>query len=379
MPGWKHLVAVIGTVFTLLGMATSATAATVSIAWNPVTTGTISGYSIYYGPVSAGALTQPVSAPAVKVDIGNQTSYTLTGLSDSTAYQFAVTARYTSGGESTFSNQVTTTTSGAVPVAQFSASATTGAAPLAMNFVNASTGSIQTYTWTFGDGTTSTLASPSKIYTNPGTYTVSLKVVGPSGTDTETKTGYITVTAPAATALLTKDFANGSITGWSIYDHRATYDPAPWRVLAGELVQEGDNYVSTDLRQAGSYLLYDAGLNWTDYRAKFVMRGTGDAMGLMFRYADAYNYYRFSWDQLHGYRRLVKNVGGTFTSLASDAVPYVPGRNYQVEIVAQGTNLEVWIDGTRIFKVTDSSRNRGSVAFYTRASSGVYFDNLTVQ
>ena len=39
-----------------------------------------------------------------------------------------------------------------------------------------------TYTWDFGDGSTSAEKSPSKTYTNPGNYIVSLKAVGAGGT-----------------------------------------------------------------------------------------------------------------------------------------------------------------------------------------------------
>ena len=81
------------------------------------------------------------------------------------------------------------------PMAGFSATPTTGTAPLAVNFTDLSTGSIADWAWNFGDGQTSTEQNPSHIYDTPGTYTVSLTVTGPGGTDTETKIDYITVTA----------------------------------------------------------------------------------------------------------------------------------------------------------------------------------------
>ena len=51
----------------------------------------------------------------------------------------------------------------------------------AIAFNNASENA-ETYTWDFGDGTTSTDQNPSKTYSNPGTYTVKLTAVGPGGT-----------------------------------------------------------------------------------------------------------------------------------------------------------------------------------------------------
>jgi len=79
------------------------------------------------------------------------------------------------------------------PVANFSGSPTSGTAPLTVNFTDLSTGSITSWSWTFGDGGTSTAQNPSHQYTSAGTYTVSLTVVGPGGSDGETKNNYITV------------------------------------------------------------------------------------------------------------------------------------------------------------------------------------------
>ena len=46
-----------------------------------------------------------------------------------------------------------------------------------VTFTNLSTGG-EEWAWTFGDGGTSTLKSPTYTYKNPGTYTVTLKVDG---------------------------------------------------------------------------------------------------------------------------------------------------------------------------------------------------------
>lgn len=56
-------------------------------------------------------------------------------------------------------------------------------------FNNTSTGSgTLSYLWTFGDGTTSTAVSPTKVYTAVGTYTVKLKTTGAGGMDSATMT-----------------------------------------------------------------------------------------------------------------------------------------------------------------------------------------------
>jgi PKD repeat protein len=49
-------------------------------------------------------------------------------------------------------------------------------------------GTITAYLWTFGDGSTSTLANPSKSYTTAGTYTVALRVTDNQGAQTTAST-----------------------------------------------------------------------------------------------------------------------------------------------------------------------------------------------
>jgi len=87
------------------------------------------------------------------------------------------------------------------PVATFNATPTSGCAPLTVNFADQSAGNITGWSWTFGDGGTSTLQNPSHQYTSAGSYSVTLNVTTACGSDTETKTNYITVYAgPTANA-----------------------------------------------------------------------------------------------------------------------------------------------------------------------------------
>ena len=82
------------------------------------------------------------------------------------------------------------------PVAAFTGSPLSGTVPLSVQFASQSTGDINSHQWDADndgtvDGGTYTY---NHTYTAAGTYTVSLTVVGPAGSDSTTKTDYITVT-----------------------------------------------------------------------------------------------------------------------------------------------------------------------------------------
>ncbi len=97
------------------------------------------------------------------------------------------------------------------PIAQFVGSPTVGCAPLTVQFTDQSTGTTPlTWSWTFGDGGTSTVQNPSHIYAAAGNYTVALTVTNVAGSNTNTKTNYITVNVgngPVA------DFSGTPLTG----------------------------------------------------------------------------------------------------------------------------------------------------------------------
>jgi PKD repeat protein len=181
-------------------------AADATLAWDPVNNPALGGYRLYYGQSSRNYSTN--------VNVGNQTMHTLTNLVAGQTYFFAVTAYDTNGQrESTFSNEVSATIPSTGVVAHFSANPTSGTGPLTVVFTNASTGSINTWSWNFGDSGTSAAQNPSHTYTAVGTYTVQLTVSGPGGSDTMTRTNYITVSTggtPGTNLVAAYNFEAGS-------------------------------------------------------------------------------------------------------------------------------------------------------------------------
>jgi PKD repeat protein len=83
---------------------------------------------------------------------------------------------------------------GPPPEADFSADPVAGAAPLLVSFQDATIGAVSGWSWDFGDGSTSGAIHPTHTYNQPGTYSVSLSVTGPTGSDVVTKQSLVTVT-----------------------------------------------------------------------------------------------------------------------------------------------------------------------------------------
>ncbi|PKL58723.1 MAG: hypothetical protein CVV34_01165 [Methanomicrobiales archaeon HGW-Methanomicrobiales-5] len=78
------------------------------------------------------------------------------------------------------------------PSSDFTAIPRAGSAPLSVQFTDASTDATG-WSWNFGDGGTSLLQNPSHTYAAGGPYAVSLIASNAFGTNTATKTGYITL------------------------------------------------------------------------------------------------------------------------------------------------------------------------------------------
>lgn len=84
----------------------------------------------------------------------------------------------------------------AAPAIDFSGTPTSGAKPLTVAFTATNTGgTVDTWAWDFGDSGTSAEQNPSHQYTTAGSYTVTLIATNAGGSDTESKTNYITVNA----------------------------------------------------------------------------------------------------------------------------------------------------------------------------------------
>lgn len=113
------------------------------------------------------------------------------------------------------------------PVADFMASSIYTCANSPITFTDLSwKGAPSSWSWSFPGGTpsTSTVSNPSVTYATPGVYTVSLTAINGTGSDSEVKTGYVTVypsVATYSTAPFTEGFEGSAVPNadWNIYNH----------------------------------------------------------------------------------------------------------------------------------------------------------------
>jgi len=96
--------------------------------------------------------------------------------------------------------------------AEINASPTSGYTPLSINFTGSTSGgkSPYTYSWDFGDGSTSSSQNPSHTFSSAGTYTVILTV---NDANSNTATDSLTITASAAPSLLSVSASASTISG----------------------------------------------------------------------------------------------------------------------------------------------------------------------
>ena len=170
---------------------------------------------------------------------------------------------------------------------------------------------------------------------------------------------------------------------WSFVEEGDQEGPSQWDVIEGALLQTSKIYGgSTDgsgFNKPGTYALA-GNTAWTDYRLMVYLSSEDPdgAIGVMFRYQDADNYYRFSMDQQRSYRRLIEKVAGEVTVLWEDAVQYTPGREYVLTIDAIGAQLTGFLDGVQLFSVEDGDLLTGRIGLYCWANTGARFTEVRI-
>jgi hypothetical protein len=188
---------------------------------------------------------------------------------------------------------------------------------------------------------------------------------------------------PIVNAVTFQDnFTSGTLTGWSVVDETKTQGPSKWAVTNGAAAQSsniaGGSTAANTIEKPGT-ILVAGNTGWRDMEYSVRMSSPDDdAMGVVFRYKDANNYYRFSMDKERNYKRLVKKVNGKYYPIAQVKGGFTPGFNHVVKTRAIGSNIQITVDNNLIFNVNDASIPQGMVGLYSWGTQPVSFDDVKV-
>jgi PKD repeat protein len=141
------------------------------------------------------------------------------------------------------------------PETNFGSNLTSGNAPLSVQFKDESTNSPTSWEWNFGDSKTSTEQNPSHTYETVGTYTVNLTAMNYGGSNSTTKTDYITINSDtsAPVASFTSDANSGQAPFTVKFTDTTTGKVSSWNWDFGDGVTSKEQNPTHTYVTEGSY------------------------------------------------------------------------------------------------------------------------------
>ena len=175
----------------------------------------------------------------------------------------------------------------------------------------------------------------------------------------------------------------GTLGGWKVVDENNTVH-SNWQVK-----EWGDPpapcIIKVNDLQTGTMLVWDhnpylpadhaeQSQNWSNYRFSVYLRSTGsNSMGVVFRYKDKNNYYRFSMDSTNKRLECV-DKGNVCSLIEPDPGGYIGEKDYLVTIEAMGSALGVYLDNQPVFIVNDNKLPEGGIGLYCRGKDTRFCD-----
>ncbi len=188
---------------------------------------------------------------------------------------------------------------------------------------------------------------------------------------------------------------------WVVYDEEDLGDkgPSSWGIgsgLDGKAMTQSSNIWgdATDAVAIGSFVIYDKA-EWADFSLKMdVVANDNDGMGIVWRWKDILNHYRFitmidSGNSPNGrkgpYRLLEHRLGDGagaklpfYETLDDNEEAYDQGVPQTWKLESIGDTFKFYVDDELTLEARDSTYKEGKVGFLVYAQSGVFFDNLRI-
>lgn len=172
---------------------------------------------------------------------------------------------------------------------------------------------------------------------------------------------------------LQEDFNKEDVGSWTVVDRGGQSN---WYVEDGVYAQTSP-VDSKPCRETYSFIGSDSR---TDYifgcsvKCSYV-----NPVGVIFRYEDEDNYYRFSWSNSRNPEQVLEEVvNGKVTVLDSCRGRYTLGKWNDIKVVVLGEKMGIYINDVLSLKAEDTVHPSGKIGLYCSGVGYTYFDNVAV-
>lgn len=169
------------------------------------------------------------------------------------------------------------------------------------------------------------------------------------------------------------NFNSANLDDWTVVDF-VPNQKSDWHIYDGYLVHTSN---IGGKKRLGSQIVA-GNPEWRDYTVRSELVSTDDDyLGILFRYRDQNNYYRFFLSGQNGQIFLEKRLDGKVKRLGFVEEPLDYCKMTMTAAVHRDT-LRVYLNDREYFSVIDSSHPTGKVGLMTCYNEGAYFDNIVV-
>ncbi|KPF66142.1 hypothetical protein IP69_15715 [Bosea sp. AAP35] len=280
---------------------------------------------------------------------------------------------------------------------------------------------IVSYVWTDADGNVVAQGAQASATLDAVKQVLTLTVTDAGG---KTATDIVTIDPVSkARMLLSEGFGGGDFAAWTIVDEGESGGvgidgkSSQWELRDGALVQlsgltsrqltwngasNSDPWQTgwsplgdgVNVLRKGTYALYNEAeaKDWSDYAVEATITSPDNgALGLLFYYQDANNYYKLELDANGDYDRNPRNGAGSLFQLiqVKDGVErylnqypakYTPGQAVNLRVEVKDGKIQAYVDGLALFAyaIEDRAQTKGTIGLFSWDSAGVSFDNVLV-
>ncbi|MEN8192053.1 MAG: metallophosphoesterase [Bacteroidota bacterium] len=183
----------------------------------------------------------------------------------------------------------------------------------------------------------------------------------------------IELDAQEGTVIFEEDFDESYLTGWEVINE--VDGEANWYLDEDYLVQ--DSNIGSGDQRGTNLIKSDLVLDNFTLRAKFNSTDD-DYSGVVFRYTNSDNYYKFVLSSQRSLIQLQKRVNGTMTILDSYTATEWPFVGFTVTIAAYNNDIKVYLNDELYLEALDNEFASGSFGLMSCYNNGNFFDWIKI-